>query len=87
MPELGMVWMGDMMVHNDPTQELMIDPRQADGSFYTHGTHSFDDIRNHQIPPTAMVRYLPPQFHNECSEPEEPMEGVDVQDIQQVSIL
>ncbi|XP_011501028.1 PREDICTED: polycomb protein Sfmbt-like isoform X1 [Ceratosolen solmsi marchali] len=83
MPELGMVWMGDMMVHNDPTQELMIDPRQAESSFYSHGPHSFDDIRNHQIPPTTMVRYLAPQFHNECSESEEPMEGVDVQDIQQ----
>ncbi|KAJ8672737.1 hypothetical protein QAD02_003997 [Eretmocerus hayati] len=83
MPELGMVWMGDMMVHNDPTQELLIDPRQAETSFYPHPQHSFDDIRNHQIPPTAMVRYLAPQFHHECSEPEEPMEGVNVQDIQQ----
>ncbi|XP_058801938.1 polycomb protein Sfmbt-like isoform X2 [Phymastichus coffea] len=83
MPELGMVWMGDMMVHNDPTQEFLIDPRQAENTLYSHDHHSFDDIRNHQIPPTAMVRYLPPQFHNECSEPEEPMEGVDVQDIQQ----
>ncbi|XP_014203269.1 polycomb protein Sfmbt-like isoform X2 [Copidosoma floridanum] len=82
MPELSMVWMGDMMVHNDPSQELMMDPRQAESPYFSHGHHSFEDIRNHQVPPTAMVRYLAPQFHNECSESEEPMEGVDVQNIQ-----
>lgn len=79
-----MVWMGDMMVHNDPSQELLMDPNQTENPYFSQGHQSFEEIRNQQIPPTAMVRYLAPQFANECSEPEEPMEGVDVQDIQQV---
>ncbi|XP_043277511.1 polycomb protein Sfmbt-like isoform X2 [Venturia canescens] len=84
MPELGMVWMGDMMVHGEPTHELMMDPRQAESPFFAHTTHSFDDMRNHQIAPTTMVRYMPTQFPNECSEPDEAMEAVDGQDMQQV---
>lgn len=84
-PELGMVWMGDMMIHNEPASELIIDPRHAAGSpFITHSAHSFDDIRNHQIAPTTMVRYMPQQFANECSEIDETMESVDSQNIQQV---
>ncbi|XP_008548633.1 polycomb protein Sfmbt isoform X1 [Microplitis demolitor] len=83
-PELGMVWMGDMMIHNEPASELIIDPRHAAGSpFITHSAHSFDDIRNHQIAPTTMVRYMPQQFANECSEIDETMESVDSQNIQQ----
>lgn len=85
MPELGMVWMGDMMVHGEPSHELMMDPRQAESPFFTHTTHAFDDIRNHQIAPTTMVRYMPAQFPNECSEPDEAMEAVDGQDMQQVN--
>ena len=86
MPELGMVWMGDMMMHNEPTHELMIDPRQAESPFFSHTPHSFEDIRNHQIAPTTVVRYLPPQFATECSEPDEAMEAVDVPEIQQVEL-
>ncbi|XP_014222330.1 polycomb protein Sfmbt-like isoform X1 [Trichogramma pretiosum] len=81
MPELGMVWMSDMMIQNDPSQELMIDPRQTENSYFATG-HSFEDIRNHQIPPTAMVRYLTPQYANTCSEAQESMDGAVVQDIQ-----
>lgn len=76
-PELGMVWMGDMMVHGEPTHELMIDPRHSESPFFTHGAHSFNDMRNHQIAPPTMVRYLPQQFPNECSETEETIEGTD----------
>ncbi|XP_043793799.1 polycomb protein Sfmbt-like isoform X1 [Apis laboriosa] len=83
LPELGMVWMGDMMVHGEPTHELMLDPRQAESPFFSHGSNPYEDIRNHQIAPTTMVRYLPPQFPNECSEPDEAMEAVDAQEIQQ----
>ncbi|XP_015601350.1 polycomb protein Sfmbt isoform X1 [Cephus cinctus] len=81
-PELGMVWMGDMMMHGEPAHELMLDPRQAESPFFSHGSHSFEDLRNHHIAPTTMVRYLPPQFTAECSEPDEAMEAVDAQDIQ-----
>lgn len=80
-PELGMVWMGDMMVHGEPTHELMLDPRHAESPFFPHGSHSFEDLRNHQLQPTTMVRYLPQQFHGECSEPDEAMEAVDVQEM------
>ncbi|KAK0077711.1 hypothetical protein PV325_003554 [Microctonus aethiopoides] len=72
-----MVWMGDMMVHGEPTHELMIDPRHSESPFFTHGAHSFNDMRNHQIAPPTMVRYLPQQFPNECSETEETIEGTD----------
>ena len=81
MPELGMVWMGDMMVHNDPAQEVMIDPRQADNLYYSH---SYEDIRNQQTHPSTMVRYLTPQFHNESSESDGLVEAVGVLDLQQV---
>ncbi|XP_043462591.1 polycomb protein Sfmbt-like isoform X1 [Leptopilina heterotoma] len=83
-PELGMVWMGDMMVHGEPTHELMLDPRHAESPFFQHGSHSFEDLRNHhhhQMQPTTMVRYLPQQYHGECSEPDEAMEAVDVQEM------
>lgn len=84
MPELGMVWMGDMMVHGEPTHELtMLDPRQAESPFFSHGSHPYEDIRNH-IAPTTMVRYIPQQFSNECSEPDEAMEAVDAHEIQRV---
>lgn len=77
-PELGMVWMGDMMVHGgEPSHELMLDPQHAETPFFTHGTHSFDSLRSHQMAPTTMVRYLPQQFTNECSEPEEAIETMD----------
>lgn len=85
MPELGMVWMGDMMVHGEPTHELMLDPRQSESPFFSHGSHAYEDLRNHQIAPTAMVRYLAPQYPNECSEPDEAMETMDTQEMQQVS--
>ncbi|XP_033226420.1 polycomb protein Sfmbt-like isoform X2 [Belonocnema kinseyi] len=81
MPELGMVWMGDMMVHGEPTHELMLDPRHAESPFFSHSSHSFEDLRNHQMQPTTMVRYLPQQYHGECSEPDEAMEAVDVQEM------
>ena len=84
MPELGMVWMGDMMVHGEPQHELLMDPRQADSPFFTHSSHSFEDIRNHQIAPTTMVRYMPTQFPAECSEPDEALEAMNTQEIQQV---
>ena len=84
MPELGMVWMGDMMVHGEPTHELMLDPRHAESPFFSHSSHGFEDLRNHQLQPTTMVRYLPQQFHGECSEPDEAMEAVDVQEIHHV---
>ncbi|KAG8035732.1 hypothetical protein G9C98_001388 [Cotesia typhae] len=83
-PELGMVWMGDMMIHNEPTTELIIDPRHASESpFITHGSHSFGNIRNHQIAPATMVRYLPQQFANNCSEIDEAIEAANSQNIQQ----
>ncbi|KAI4493233.1 hypothetical protein M0802_009521 [Mischocyttarus mexicanus] len=82
MPELGMVWMGDMMVHGEPTHELMLDPRQSESPFFSHGSHTFEDIRS-QIAPTTMVRYLAPQYPNECSEPDETMETMDTQEMQQ----
>lgn len=82
MPELGMVWMGDMMMHGEPAHELMLDPRQAESPFFSHGSHSFEDLRNHHIAPTTMVRYLPQQFTTECSEPDEALEAVDAQEIQ-----
>lgn len=87
LPELGMVWMGDMMVHGEPTHELMLDPRQGESPFFSHGSNPYEDIRNHQIAPTTMVRYLPPQFSNECSEPDEAMEAVDAQEMQQVNLF
>lgn len=62
-----------------------IDPRQAESPFFSHGSNPYEDIRNHQIAPTTMVRYLPQQYPNECSEPDEAMEAVDAQEIQQVS--
>lgn len=80
-PELGMVWMGDMM----PTHELMIDPRHAESPFFTHGGHTFEDLRNHHLAPTTMVRYLPQQFPSECQEPDEALEAADSQEIQQVN--
>lgn len=83
MPELGMVWMGDMMVHGEPTHELMLDPRQSESPFFSHGSHAYEDLRSHQIAPTAMVRYLAPQYPNECSEPDETMETMDTQEMQQ----
>lgn len=90
-PELGMVWMGDMMVHGEPTHELMLDPRHAESPFFQHGSHSFEDLRNHhhhhQMQPTTMVRYLPQQYHGECSEPDEAMEAVDVQEMHHVSYI
>ncbi|XP_046610673.1 polycomb protein Sfmbt [Neodiprion virginianus] len=82
MPELGMVWMSDMMMHGEPTHELMLDPRQPESPFFSHGSHSFDDLRNHHMGPPTMVRYLAPQFTAECSEPDEAMEAVDTQEIQ-----
>lgn len=72
------------MMHGEPTHELMLDPRQPESPFFSHGSHSFDDLRNHMAPPT-MVRYLAPQFAAECSEPDEAMEAVDAQEIQHVS--
>lgn len=82
--ELGMIWMGDVMVHRDATHELtMLDPSQTENSFYSHGSHPYEDIRNH-VTPTTMVRYIPQQFSNECSEPDEAMEAVDTNEIQQV---
>lgn len=82
--ELGMIWMGDVMVHRETTHELaMLDPNQTESSFYPHGSHPYEDIRNH-IAPTTMVRYIPQQFSNECSEPDEAMEAVDANEIQQV---
>ncbi|KAL2728805.1 polycomb protein Sfmbt-like [Vespula squamosa] len=83
MPELGMVWMGDMMVHGEPTHELMLDPRQSESPFFSHSSHAYEDLRNHQIAPTAMVRYLAPQYPTECSEPDETMETMDTQEMQQ----
>lgn len=82
--QLGMVWMGDMMV-GEPTHELMLDPRQAESPFFSHGSHPYEDLRNHHIAP--MVRYIPQQFPNECSEPDEAMEAVDAHEIQQVSFV
>ncbi|XP_011311275.1 polycomb protein Sfmbt isoform X2 [Fopius arisanus] len=82
-PELGMVWMGDMMVHGEPSHELMLDPRQAESPYFTHGSHAFDNIRNHQMAQTTMVRYMPQQFTNDCSETEETMEPPDGQDMHQ----
>lgn len=82
--DLGMIWMGDVMVHRDATHELtMLDPNQTEGSFYSHGSHPYEDIRNH-IAPTTMVRYIPQQFPNECSEPDEAVEAGDASEIQQV---
>jgi len=88
LPEVGMVWMGgeSMMMHGEPTHELMLDPRQAESPFFSQGSHSYEDLRNH-IAPTTMVRYIPQQFSNECSEPDEAMEAVDAHEIQQVSLL
>lgn len=61
-----------------------MDTQQPDNNF-SYAAHSFDDIRNHHIPPTAMVRYMPSQFSNECSESEDPMESLDnIQNAQQV---
>ncbi|EFN85119.1 Polycomb protein Sfmbt [Harpegnathos saltator] len=81
--DLGMIWMGDVMVHRETTHELaMLEPSQTDGSFYSHGSHPYEDIRNH-ITPTTMVRYIPQQFSNECSEPDETMEAADANEIQQ----
>ncbi|KAF7998240.1 hypothetical protein HCN44_009638 [Aphidius gifuensis] len=84
-PELGMVWMGDMMVH-DTSHELMMDPRHAaEGSYFTHGSNPFDNIRNHQMAPTTMLRYMPQQqqYTNECSETEETIEHMNPGDIVQ----
>ena len=73
MTDLGMVWMSDVVVHSDPTQEILLDPRQAENPYFSH---SFDDIRNHHIPPTAMVQYMTTPFHNECSESEDQIESI-----------
>lgn len=82
--QLGMVWMGDMMV-GEPTHELMLDPRQAESPFFSHGSHPYEDLRNHHIAP--MVRYIPQQFTNECSEPDEAMEAVDAHEIRVSSVF
>lgn len=80
--ELGMVLIGDVMVHGEPTHELtMLDPRQAESPFFSHSSHPYEDIRNH-IASTTMVRYISQPFSNECSEPDEPMEDVDAHDMQ-----
>jgi len=84
--QLGMVWMGDMMVHGDATHELMLDPRQAESPFFSHSSHPYEDLRNH-IASTTMVRYIPQQFSNECSESDEAMESVDAHEIQRVSFI
>lgn len=84
MPELGMVWMGDMMVHGEPTHELtMLDPHQADNPYFPHGSHPFEDLSN-RITPSTMVHYIPHKFSNECSEPDEAMEAIDAHEIQRV---
>ncbi|TGZ47018.1 Polycomb protein Sfmbt [Temnothorax longispinosus] len=79
--QLGMVWMGDMMM-GEPAHELMLDPRQGESPFFSHGSNPYEDLRNHHIAPTTMVRYIPQQFSNECSEPDEAMEAVDAHEIQ-----
>lgn len=84
--QLGMVWMGDMMM-GEPAHELMLDPRQGESPFFSHGSHPYEDLRNHHITPTTMVRYIPQQFSNECSEPDEAMEAVDAHEIQRVSFV
>lgn len=81
--QLGMVWMGDMVMESPP--ELVLDPRQGEPSFFSHGS-PYNDIRNHHIAST-MVRYIPQQFSNECSEPDEAMEAVDAHEIQRVSFV
>jgi len=83
--QLGMVWMADMMM--EPTHELMLDPRQSESPFFSHGSHPYEDLRNHHIASTTMVRYIPQQFSNECSEPDEAMEAVDAHEIQRVSFV
>lgn len=79
LPELGMVWMGDMMVHGEPAHELMLDPRQTESPFFPHGSHPYEDFRSHHITPTTMVRYIPQQFSNECSEPDEAIDAHEIQ--------
>ncbi|XP_018370885.1 PREDICTED: polycomb protein Sfmbt-like isoform X1 [Trachymyrmex cornetzi] len=79
--QLGMVWMSDVML-GEPAHELMLDPRQSDSSFFSHGSHPYEDLRNH-IASTTMVRYIPQQFSNECSEPDEAIDTVDTHEIQQ----
>lgn len=88
MAELGMVWMGDVMVPTDPSHELLLDPRHTE-NFFSAGAHPFGaDIRSHQIAPTTtMVRYMAPTFINDCSEPEEPGETMDSQDLQNVCLF
>lgn len=83
--QLGMVWMGDVMMHAEPTHELMLDPRQTENPFFSHGSNPYEEIRNHHIG-TTMVRYIPQQFSTECSEPGEAEEATDTQDLQGVSI-
>ncbi|XP_014477353.1 PREDICTED: polycomb protein Sfmbt-like [Dinoponera quadriceps] len=81
--ELGMIWMGDVMVHREATHELtMLDPSHTENSFYSHSSHPYEDIGSH-ITPTTMVRYIPQQFSNECPEPDEAMEAADAAEIQQ----
>ncbi|XP_020287040.1 polycomb protein Sfmbt-like isoform X3 [Pseudomyrmex gracilis] len=80
--QLGMVWMGDVMMHAEPTHELMLDPRQTtENPFFSHGSNPYEEIRNHHIG-TTMVRYIPQQFSTECSEPGEAEEATDTQDLQ-----
>lgn len=89
LPEVGMVWMGgeSMMMHGEPTtHELMLDTRQTESPFFSHGSQPYDDLRNH-IASTTMIRYVPQQFSTECSESDEAIENVDAHDIQQVSFI
>lgn len=84
--QLGMVWMTDGMMMGDHAHELMLDPRQSESPFFSHGSHPYEDLRNH-IASTTMVRYIPQQFSNECSEPDDTMEAVDTHEIQRVSFV
>lgn len=84
LPELGMVWMGDMMMGE--AHELMLDPRQGESPFFSHSSHPYEDLRNHHIAPTTMVRYISQQFSNE-PEPDEAIEAIDAHEIQRVSFV